>query len=488
MDWLNSINSAIEYMEEHLCEDISVEAVASHVYSSYSNFSRIFYLITGVTLTEYIRNRRLSLAGRELLTTDAKVIDVALKYQYDTPESFSKAFSRFHGIAPSEAKRNGGVLEFFYPFSISISVQGGYSMARKIIDEFHWRGENPAATSQMTAEERYQQVMAWSRKARCINPDVFDRLIEWLLDDSEWTPDRLTENRQILMQGVFARFREQNNQLRTHLLELRPSGLVNESVFPALDRFDRELMGMSSDPNLKDTVARVFSDFSIMQDREIRRLIAGDKSGHFGVDHVDVYGFITSLKDADAQVQWTLFMPDSVKRQQRGFKVERFEYIKAPAMRFIGMEGDVDPKKVFAALDELSGYQSGITADILFMHHHGRNVDVEPCHSLWGRFMQPDTPVPEGFQYIDLIPTNDGQFGVPYLSQYAYAVFSGDVQAMHSEAGCDVNAMYDVTRNIILGQGVPITYPHKYWTAEVFLNGYTQPGTAYMFSVDRGES
>lgn len=98
MVWLHSINKAVEYIEENICEDITAGEVAAYVHSSYSNFVRIFYLVTGVTLTEYIRNCRLSLAGRDLLTTDAKVIDIALKYQYDTPESFSKAFSRFHGM------------------------------------------------------------------------------------------------------------------------------------------------------------------------------------------------------------------------------------------------------------------------------------------------------------------------------------------------------------------------------------------------------
>ena len=107
MVWLHSINKAVEYIEENICEDITAGEVAAHLHSSYSNFVRIFYLVTGVTLTEYIRNRRLSLAGRDLLTTDAKVIDIALKYQYDTPESFFRAFTRFHGITPSEVKRGG---------------------------------------------------------------------------------------------------------------------------------------------------------------------------------------------------------------------------------------------------------------------------------------------------------------------------------------------------------------------------------------------
>lgn len=238
MVWLHSINKAVEYIEENICEDITAGEVAAYVHSSYSNFVRIFYLVTGVTLTEYIRNRRLSLAGRDLLTTDAKVIDIALKYQYDTPESFSKAFSRFHGIAPSEVKKNGKVLEFFHPFMISISVQGGYSMGKKLIDEFHWHGNPVRNTEGMSDQERYDELISWARKARRKNPNVFDKLTEWLLDDMEWSGDQLAQNRQILMQGILARFKEQNTQLRTSLLELRPTGLVNEAVFEALDRFD----------------------------------------------------------------------------------------------------------------------------------------------------------------------------------------------------------------------------------------------------------
>ncbi|MBI9048148.1 MAG: helix-turn-helix transcriptional regulator [Anaerolineaceae bacterium] len=71
------------------------------------HFHRLFSMITGMTITEYIRNRRLSLVGQELVLSEEKVIDIALKYGYDSPESFSKAFSRFHSIAPSAARRSG---------------------------------------------------------------------------------------------------------------------------------------------------------------------------------------------------------------------------------------------------------------------------------------------------------------------------------------------------------------------------------------------
>ena len=98
--------------------------------------------------------------------------------------------------------------------------------------------------------------------------------------------------------------------------------------------------------------------------------------------------------------------------------------------------------------------------------------------------MKADAPVPDGFIYFDLVPHNDGKAGSPFLSQFAYATFSGDLEAMHTRKGYDSDAMYDVTRNIMLGQGAPIPYPEKYWTAEVFFDGHSKPGTGYLFSAE----
>ena len=232
-------------------------------------------------------------------------------------------------------------------------------MGKKLIDEFHWHGNPVRNTEGMSDQERYDELISWARKARRKNPNVFDKLTEWLLDDMEWSGDQLAQNRQILMQGILARFKEQNTQLRTSLLELRPTGLVNEAVFEALDRFDEELSGISIEPDLKEVVALVFSDFSVMQDRKIREKVAGDKSGPAGIDTFSFYGYVNCLKDCDAQVQWSLFMPDTVQRQQNGFNVDSFEYHKAPAMRFIGKEGanleDArNRRKLFIALNELN--------------------------------------------------------------------------------------------------------------------------------------
>jgi len=195
------------------------------------------------------------------------------------------------------------------------------------------------------------------------------------------------------------------------------------------------------------------------------------------------------LKDCDAGVQWALFMPDMVERQQKGFKVDSFEYKRMSAMRFIGQEGDVLDKmevrkKLFRILDDMNEYKSDFAYDVLFMHHYGLGVDVGPWHGVWGRFMRAETPVPEGFLYFDFVPYNDGKSGPPYISQFAYATFSGDMDAMHRREGYGSDAMYDVARNIMLGQGVPIPYPDKYWTAEVFLDGCDKYSTAYMFSAE----
>ena len=92
---------------------------------------------------------------------------------------------------------------------------------------------------------KYQRIVNWGIKARGHNPNVFDALTEWILDDSEWTDDKLVENEQILMQGILARFRHQNAQLRAYLKEIEPSGIVNEAVFNALDRFDDGAVGQN---------------------------------------------------------------------------------------------------------------------------------------------------------------------------------------------------------------------------------------------------
>ena len=134
MDWLTGIQKAVDYIEDNLTEEINYEEVAKRASCSNFYFQKLFGIVFGMTLGDYIRNRRLSLAGNELSSTDCKVIDVALKYGYESPESFSRAFFRFHGITPSEAKKDGFGLKYFYRLSVKVTLSGGNTMNYKIVD------------------------------------------------------------------------------------------------------------------------------------------------------------------------------------------------------------------------------------------------------------------------------------------------------------------------------------------------------------------
>lgn len=126
------MQQAISFMEEHMCEDISYIEVAQNVHMSNYNFHRTFSFIAGMTANEYIRKRRLTLAAQELQATDISVIDAAYKYGYESPESFSKAFSRFHGSSPKQAKQKGAKLHLFNPLVIKIILEGGSVMDYRI--------------------------------------------------------------------------------------------------------------------------------------------------------------------------------------------------------------------------------------------------------------------------------------------------------------------------------------------------------------------
>ena len=131
MDWIQGIQRAIDYVEANITDEIDFEEAARQAYASPFHFQRVFGILCGLTLGDYIRMRRLSLAGEELSRGNAKIIDIALKYGYDTPESFSRAFTRFHGISPSEAKHSGNV-KIFTPLSVKLTLTGGSKMNYRI--------------------------------------------------------------------------------------------------------------------------------------------------------------------------------------------------------------------------------------------------------------------------------------------------------------------------------------------------------------------
>lgn len=132
MNWIESMRNAISYIEENLTNDLSIENIADESFVSSFYFQKGFSMLCGYTVGEYIRNRKLTLAGTELVSTDGKIIDIALKYGYDSPDSFTKAFTRFHGVTPSAVRKDGAKLKSFAPLKIKFSLEGGTIMQYKI--------------------------------------------------------------------------------------------------------------------------------------------------------------------------------------------------------------------------------------------------------------------------------------------------------------------------------------------------------------------
>ncbi|MBT2680679.1 AraC family transcriptional regulator [Bacillus sp. ISL-35] len=135
MDMLKSMNEAMKYIEENLAEEIDFKEVARCAYCSEYHFKRMFSFLAGVSLSEYIRRRKLTLAAFELEDGNVKVIDVAMKYGYRSPDSFTRAFQSLHGITPSEARIPGHSLKAYPPMTFQLSIQGGSEMNYRIVEK-----------------------------------------------------------------------------------------------------------------------------------------------------------------------------------------------------------------------------------------------------------------------------------------------------------------------------------------------------------------
>ena len=126
------LQRSVDFIEAHLLDNITYVDVAKHVNMSPYEFHRTFRFISGITPGSYIRNRRLSLAGQELLYTGIKVTDLAMKYWFDSADGFTKAFSRFHGITPSAVKAGAKSLAMYNPLSIKVTMEGATPIKYKM--------------------------------------------------------------------------------------------------------------------------------------------------------------------------------------------------------------------------------------------------------------------------------------------------------------------------------------------------------------------
>ena len=134
MEALRMLKEAIDYVEVNIESNMTIDEIAKAAMSSKYHFQRMFHALTGFTVSVYIRNRRLTLAAEALAGGDTKVIDIALKYGYESPEAFAKAFQRMHSVTPNAAKKGNVKLKAFPRLSFQIQIKGETEMNFRIVE------------------------------------------------------------------------------------------------------------------------------------------------------------------------------------------------------------------------------------------------------------------------------------------------------------------------------------------------------------------
>lgn len=164
MDTINYLNNAIEYIENNLDSTIEIDEIAKVAFTSRYHFQRLFHAFTGFTLSEYIRNRRLTLAAEELSSKDAKVTEVALKYGYVSTDAFTKAFQRLHGVTPSKIKKGNVKLKAFPKLSLQISITGKCDMDYKILEKKEFKVFGTASLTDIEENALNYEIPAFCKR------------------------------------------------------------------------------------------------------------------------------------------------------------------------------------------------------------------------------------------------------------------------------------------------------------------------------------
>jgi AraC family transcriptional regulator len=180
MEWSERMNAAIDYIEKNLDDIISINEVAKKANCFSFHFQRMFFAIMGITPAEYIRRRRLTLAATELATGNEKVIDIALKYGYESPNAFTRAFRNMHGINPREVRTSGVKLSAYHRVSFHVKIKGGNDMDYRIIEKpaFDLVGKS----KKFTNEEFFKKAPKFWKGY--VNTDEYQKL--WGLTNGKW--------------------------------------------------------------------------------------------------------------------------------------------------------------------------------------------------------------------------------------------------------------------------------------------------------------
>lgn len=164
MEWVERLNQAMEYIEEHLTEEIDYEQLGRVACCSAYHFQRMFAYMAGVPLAEYIRRRRMSLAAVDLQSGDARIVEIAQKYGYSSPTAFNRAFQSVHGAAPSAVRDEGALVKSFPAIAFSVAVKGREALDYRIEKREAFRIVGVSAPLEKEIEQNFQVVPSlWGR-------------------------------------------------------------------------------------------------------------------------------------------------------------------------------------------------------------------------------------------------------------------------------------------------------------------------------------
>ncbi len=164
METITLLNNTIEYIERNLDSELNIDDISKVACSSRYHFQRVFYALTGFTVTQYIKNRRLTLAAEELVTTEKRVLDIALKYGYESPEAFTKAFKRLQGISPSALKKLNGKIKAFPKISFEISMKGECEIIYRIVEKEGFKVFGAEFVTTVVNDAAYEEIPRFINK------------------------------------------------------------------------------------------------------------------------------------------------------------------------------------------------------------------------------------------------------------------------------------------------------------------------------------
>lgn len=247
MDMLTSMNKAIDYVEEHLVGDIDLAEVAKVAGCTQTHLNRMFLSITDVTVSEYIRRRRMTLAAGDLLNTEMSILDIALKYGYQSPDAFGRAFKAQHGVAPSQARKYGVNLTAYGKITFILSIKGVTAMNYRLEEKEAIRVVGVKKWFCAEGGQQFQEI-----------PKMWD---EFPLDKEE-TLDKISKNHAMI--GLCADMYNNGFDywIGTMTEEPCPEGF-EEMTIPACTWAIFEAVGsMRPVPNaLQDITKRIFSEW-----------------------------------------------------------------------------------------------------------------------------------------------------------------------------------------------------------------------------------